>query len=122
QIPHQSSSSSARPLRTPCWQLESLLRSRSGDTGGAGAGDGAGAAVPGTRFALGVRLGRPELVTPPIAGSRAATAACQPVSAGEDHSSLRDGGGAEGSILGIAAVSLADQDSSDCQDRSGAAS
>jgi hypothetical protein len=49
-------------------------------------GDDVGAAVPGTRFALGVRFGSPELVVPPRAGSRTAPAACQPLSAGDDHS------------------------------------
>src|SRR5271156_335012 len=41
--------------------------------------------VPGTRFALGSRLGSPALVEPLEDGASTASAACQPSSAGEDQ-------------------------------------
>src|SRR4051812_15095164 len=72
----------------PCWKLDSRLRTRSGDSGGIGVGGACGstgAGEPGTRLALGTRLGRPEEVMPPSEGSAAACAACQPTSAGDDH-------------------------------------
>src|SRR5215467_11894922 len=43
------------------------------------------AALPGTRFALGCRLGSPATVTPPDTGECATSAARQPSSAGDDH-------------------------------------
>ncbi|TDQ52415.1 hypothetical protein EV190_10653 [Actinorugispora endophytica] len=99
QIGHYLSSDglpkASRPWRTPFWKLENRLRTLSGDReviclkfSGAGA-------VPGTRFALGTRLGRPEVVRPPATGSFALAAAVfHPVSASERHSSSGRGSGA----------------------------
>src|SRR5437868_8244072 len=89
---HQMSSSisiSARPFRTPCWNPSSRLRIRSGESVGGGIGGPAdlGPALPGTRLARGVRLGRPAPVRPPRAGSAADRAASHPGSAAEVHGS-----------------------------------
>ena len=53
------------------------------DRDGAGAGE--GPALPGTRFAIGTRLGRPARVVPEDTGARATPAARHPSSAGEDQ-------------------------------------
>ena len=87
----------ARPSLTPRWKLANRSRVAEADRAGAGA-DGSAAAVPGTRLALGTRLGSPAVVTPLDDGSAAAAAACQPSSAGDVHAAWltwvrRDGAG-----------------------------
>src|SRR4051812_2522160 len=75
---------SSRAARKPCWKLDRRLRTRSGETEGIGAtpfGAEAVSAEPGTRFALGTRLGSPAAVAPSRAGSTTASARCQPASA-----------------------------------------
>src|SRR5690606_28018489 len=78
---------SLRAARKPCWKLDSRLRIRSGETDGTGMtplGADALSAEPGTRFALGTRLGSPAGVWPSRTGSAAACAAVQPSSAFDD--------------------------------------
>src|SRR6202012_1295327 len=51
--------------------------------GGSVEDSGEGPAAPGTRLALGTRLGRPATVVPAVTGAKATSAACHPASAGE---------------------------------------
>src|SRR5262249_38529832 len=75
----------ARPSRIPRWKLASRSLACVAYLAGDGAADAAVSTptVPGTRFALGTRLGSPDSVTPPDVGTCAASAARQPSSAGE---------------------------------------
>jgi hypothetical protein len=72
-----SPDTAARPSRTPRWKLANRSLVDAADLVGTGAA-GSGDAVPGTRFALGTRLGSPADVVPPVAGALAAAAASQP--------------------------------------------
>src|SRR5215468_1315487 len=68
----------------PCWKL--AMRSLVCAAVRAGAAAGAAALTPpGTRFAIGTRLGRPARVVPEDTGACATSAACHPSSAGEDQ-------------------------------------
>src|SRR5205085_6511837 len=80
----------ARPRLAPCWNPASRFLIASADLAGpagspAPAGpdppDGGRPAAPGTRFARGVRTGKPDVVTPLEAGARSVFAASQPLSA-----------------------------------------
>src|SRR6266704_5767671 len=73
----------ARPSLTPRWKLAKRSLVAAAERAGAGAAAGSSPAVPGTRFALGTRFGRPADVTPPDEGALTASAARQPSSAGE---------------------------------------
>src|SRR6516164_6641122 len=79
-----SAGAAARPSLMPCWKLASrcLTCSAVRDAVSAGA---TVVTPPGTRFALGTRLGRPELVVPEDTGASATSAACQPASAGDNQ-------------------------------------
>src|SRR5690606_4132632 len=82
---------SSRAARKPCWKLDSRDRIRSGETAGTGVtplGADAVSAEPGTRLALGTRLGSPAAVEPSRTGSAAACAADQPSSALDDELQL----------------------------------
>src|SRR5215471_2348185 len=67
----------------PCWKL--AMRSLVCAADRVGAGAAAEPALPGTRFAIGTRLGRPARVVPEDTGALATPAACHPSSAGEDQ-------------------------------------
>src|SRR5258708_37385231 len=71
----------ARASRTPRCRLANLSLVAAADRTGAGVAD--SVAVPGIRFALGTRLGKPATVVPPEVGATAASATFQPSSAGE---------------------------------------
>src|SRR6266568_2866769 len=73
----------ARPSLTPRWKLANRSLVAAAERAGAGAAAGSSPAVPGTRFALGTRFGRPAVVTPPDEGALTTSAARQPSSAGE---------------------------------------
>src|SRR5690349_142698 len=66
-----------------CWKLAMRSLVCAADRGGAGAAE--APALPGTRFAIGTRLGRPARVVPEDTGACATPAACHPSSAGEDQ-------------------------------------
>src|SRR6185437_5617693 len=83
----------ARPRLAPCWNPASRFLIASADLAGPAAPAGSPApagpgpsdsgrpAAPGTRFARGVRTGKPDVVTPLEAGARTVFAASQPLSA-----------------------------------------
>src|SRR5690242_409814 len=68
----------------PCWKLAMRSLVCAADRGAA-AGTGEAPALPGTRLAIGTRLGRPAGVVPEDTGDCATPAACHPSSAGEDQ-------------------------------------
>src|SRR5690348_18412661 len=68
----------------PCWKLAMRSLVCAADRGAA-AGTGEAPALPGTRLAIGTRLGRPAGVVPEDTGACATPAACHPSSAGEDQ-------------------------------------
>src|SRR5580693_2942479 len=77
----------ARPSRTPRWKLAMRVLTTSGDLVGASASASPPPppTEPGTRLALGTRLGSPAWVVSPADGAASARAARQPSSAGEVH-------------------------------------
>src|SRR5260370_18429637 len=77
----------ARPSRTPRWKLAMRVLTTSGDLVGASASASPPPppTEPGTRLALGTRLGRPAWGVSPADGAASAWAARQPSSAGEVH-------------------------------------
>src|ERR1700722_17629393 len=80
-----SSGPLARAFLIPCWKLDSRCLVCEADrpcTGGACA---PGPAPPGTRFALGTRLGSPGSVVSANTGARTASAARHPAAAHDDH-------------------------------------
>src|SRR5260370_33803493 len=76
----------ARASRTPRWKLARRSLVCAADLDGAGGAGEVPPTPPGTRFALGTRLGSPTAVVPPETGACATSAASQPASAGEGQS------------------------------------
>ena len=67
----------------PRWNPASRSRAAVADLADAGAAACGPLIAPGTRFARGIRTGRPAVVTPLEDGAVTAFAACQPLSTGD---------------------------------------
>src|SRR5882757_3687638 len=81
-----------RAFLIPCWKLDRRCLVCEADRPGTGGTGSAGPAPPGTRLALGTRLGSPASVVSANTGARATSAACQPTSAGEDQAASSGSG------------------------------
>src|SRR5580704_3046726 len=90
----------ARAFLIPCWKLDSRCLVCEADRPGTGGACTPGPAPPGTRFALGTRLGSPASVVSANTGARTASAACHPASAGDDQTVSATSGGESGRLTG----------------------
>src|ERR1700722_14032243 len=95
-----SSGPLARAFLIPCWKLDSRCLVCEADRPGTGGACATGPAPPGTRFALGTRLGSPAPVVSANTGARTASAACHPASAGDDQPVSATSGGESGRLTG----------------------